>query len=569
MRKMFRRNKKSNVTLDITNPKIFNMLLKIVEERDYDIPDIFVKYMTDDIIFTSLLTGSNISMENVEKVIAKLFPTVNNDFVVLFNLIFIHSKFEYSHAFPQMSLARVLRNRHISTHDALQCVYDLIKHKIYIEPCILYAVLTKELGPVLMFRRWSTICDTIDRFTKDELHLTEDEMEYLLPSIYDMVPKRVARDREGWKSRVYLYDTGRMRKFVYFDATLEEIYTYMDTYVTNGYTHEIPRNLLDALYAIDNPTATKLSEHEKFEIYKIKRLIQKSVALNANNANVIYWLTGEQRPLMLLDIASSKVPIDDISIFMSNTGMRTIDDSAMERLIRGGVKISTLLPYMSDLKKFLDIIFSFDIFQKYIFDDKLSDITNIENAPNSAYLLDILSINYEVVINDTIVSFVDYLIQYNIIQERIVLLTVNHVLMSNRALFMKLQTDTISILMDGKDKSVYKQYPSAITSTVYNSLSQSEINELIIENPDVASYIPSNFIDVPTILSSMKLHGKEFIPIYHSLTEPIRSDFIISMITEHDVGYGYIADVNTDIQILAIIEAILTYQSNNSYMEDK
>ena len=249
--------------------------------------------------------------------------------------------------------------------------------------------------------------------------------------------------------------------------------------------------------------------------------------------------------------------------------MRTIDDSAMERLIRGGVKISTLLPYMSDLKKFLDIIFSFDIFQKYIFDDKLSDITNIENAPNSEYLLDILSIKYEVAINDTIVSFVDYLIQYNIIQERIVLLTVNHVLMSNRALFMNLQTDTISILMDGKDKSVYKQYPSTITSTVYNSLSQSEINELIIENPDVASYIPSNFIDVPTILSSMKLHGKEFIPIYHSLTEPIRSDFIISMITDHDVGYGYIADVNTDIQILAIIEAILTYQSDNSYIEDK
>lgn len=565
---MFRRNKKSNVTLDVSNPEVFDMLLKIIQERDYDIPDTFVKYMTDEILVTFLLIDNHISMENAEKLITKLFPAVKHQFVVLFNLIYIYSKYEYSHAFPQMVLARVLKNRYISTHDAVQCVYDLIKHEIYIEPCLLFALLTKELGPLLMLRRWSTICDTIDNLTSVELELTEDEMEYLLPAIYDMVPKRVIRDRPDWKSRLYLYDTGRLKKFICFDTTLEEMYVYMDNYVSNEYTHELPMSLVEALYAIDNHASTKLSETDKFDIYKIKRLIQKSVILNANNANLIYWLTGKQRSLMLIDIASSKVPIDDISIFLGNTGLQAIDDSTMEKLIQGGVRISTLLPYMTDLKKFLDIIFSFDTFQKYVFDSRLSDITNIENSYKNEYLLDVLSIDYEVTINDTVLPFIDYLIQYNIIQERIVLLTVNHTLMSNRDLFINLQTDTISILMEGKDKSVYKQYPTTITSSIYNSLSQSEIHDMIVENPEVASYIPSRFVDIPTIVTSMKTNGKQFIPIYHSLLEPIRSDFIISMVTEHDTGYGYIADVNTDIQTIAIIEAILTYQSDNSYIED-
>lgn len=557
---MFRKRDKNKPMLDVTDPEVFDMLLKIIQERDYDIPDTFVKYITDE-LFMTLITDTHITMENAEKLISKAFPVVDQ-YRVIFNLVCLFSRYEYSHLFPQMMLARVLKSRHITLQEALKCVNDLIQNKIYIEPCILFAILTKELGPVLLLRRWSTICDTIDEITKYELVLTDEEMEYILPAIYDMVPKHIIRDRKDWKSRVYLYDTGKMKKFVFFDATLEEMYVYMDTYVINEYTFELPHSLLDALYAIDNPTATKLSEHDKFDIYKIKRLIQKSVILNANNANLIYWLTGEQRALLLLDIASSKVPIDNIAIFMKNTGMRSIDDSTMERLIQGGVKVSTLIPYMSELKKFFDTIFSFEVFKKYVFDDRLSDITNIENASNSEYLLDLLSIDYDIEVNDTTLPFVDYLIQYDLIQERLVLLTVSHVLMSNRDLFMKLQTDTISILMEGKDKSVYKQYPATITPSVYQALSQTEINEMIIDTPEVAAYIPSRFIDIPTILTSMKTNGIDFIPIYHSLTEPIRSDFIISMIANHDVGYGYIADVNTDLQTIAIIEAVLTYQSN-------
>lgn len=563
---MFRKNTKN--TLDTTNPDVFDMILKIVQEREYDIPNTFIKYITDD-MFISLVTDEYIDIENVEKLVDTVYPYLQDQYFTVFSIIYIYCKDKYAHMFPQMMVAKVIKSRHITMRRALDCVYNIISHGIYVEPCIVYALLTKELGPFLLLRRWNTLCSTIEDILNYRLHLSSNEMEYLLPALYDMIPKRVIRDREDWKSRVYLYDTGRMKKFIYRDATLEEIYVYMDNYVSNECTHEIPRTLLEALYEIDNPMATKLTEQEKFDIYKIKKLIQKSVALNANNANIIYWLTGEQYGLMLLDIASSQVPIRDISIFMQNIGLRKIDDSTMERLIQGGIRLSTLIPYMSDIKKFLDIIFSFDIFHNYVFDDRLSDITNIENASKNEYLLDILSIDYDIIVNDIAVPFVDYLIQYNIIQERIVLLTVNHTLMSNRELFMKLQTDTTSILMEGKDKSVYTQYPATIISSVYQALSQTEINDMIIENPEVASYIPSRFIDIPTILASIKMNTTNFIPMYHSLTEPIRSDLIISMVTSHDVGYGYIADVNTEVQTLAIIEAILDYQTNKSYIENE
>ena len=70
---MFRKRDKNKPMLDVTDPEVFDMLLKIIQERDYDIPDTFIKYITDE-VFMSLITNTHITMENAEKLINKAFP---------------------------------------------------------------------------------------------------------------------------------------------------------------------------------------------------------------------------------------------------------------------------------------------------------------------------------------------------------------------------------------------------------------------------------------------------------------------------------------------------------------
>lgn len=541
--------------------KIDSLIAKIIYERLYDVPESFCRYISNK-TFENIVTSYKLKddFSKLESFVNTVYPTLKIRQSTLITICWILQTFDegytfkdIAYMFPQDEVAYMLKISGADGNTIYHIICNYAHHNIYIKKDLMEVYIKRTHGVFWKFKKSEFIFDHLINFFMNDSADKDiiSSRKYIIPVIYEIFSRAKLRGSVYYNIKD-VYKLTDNEVFIDINGlSLNDTDDYLDMYIANSCSHDIPIEFAHAMLHAENTTLIHNVINQPV-LDHIKNLIYHSIYLNANNVNLIYW--DIDKDTLLDDIAMSKVPVKSLYSVMDKFGIDTIKESTIRALINGGVHINELVPYMNNFLKYFDLIFSPQVFSKFIYK---KNTTRIDKSDIS-YIMDLLSIDVDIDMTDgTSLPLLDYIIQTDALANVGLYIkpSVEVFIVSQYELFHKLSTDSKNKILSIKDERyMYIHCPNIMSESDYTR-PISWFNDILEENPLALKYIPFHLVDKELLSKLLGKYG--YIEPTSLHTYPINAKDVLDLIIQYNVGYGYIADLPTSLQIDAILKVLV------------
>lgn len=582
--------------LKYNTPDLVNLKKEIVKERKFDVPDDFFRNINDDFIMWAIFDVSQSNeRDNFIRRYGKRFRSYKHFIVTCIDL----NNFDNVYVFNQEmiakwchklrsnisdeNMAKIIYNYAIYEDVDINLIYTYIKNAVRLNPFTftssesdLFNAIRDTMRGLLILVKDLTSDENIITRVQSACVLVANNLSYLVKCPSELEEFDIERFYEEYKSAKFI----ALYKSISV-GLLENLKYYLKT----DCKYEIPDDIVDDMeYELNRFVSSvtrglneRLSDNQKSwlrcqvaETYWDIVLI--GLKKNANNlkllkifkhfisrcGDVFGFFSDDVIDTIIKNIRCSKIPLKDfkhvVRLSKYNERVRTVyidaaNSSFINHLIRKGVNLTTLVDAIPIDRYCVQII-------------SYSSKKNIKKLMelNPSLMWGAYTDKKGMSLNDFIVGEVirgmtpDTV--YKVVD--IVLGDINiwRTLNSDNKLFIASSVHPIEYV---------KTHPeSAQIPTIQSALTITMVNDLLRENKNIVSYITN-----PALMSSMTLENLVSAKGWVKLNDHMASlyipsaEMVIKLITDYNVGFGYILDILNTHGQNAVVDYILTVYASN------
>ena len=582
--------------LKYNTPDLVNLKKEIVKERKFDVPDDFFRNINDDFIMWAIFdVAQSNERDNFIRRYGKRFRSYKHFIVTCIDL----NNFDNVYVFNQEmvakwchklrssisdgNMAKIIYNYAIYEDVNINLIYAYIKDAIRLNPFTftspesdLFKAIKDTMRGLLILVKDLTSDENVITRVQSACVLVANNLSYLVKCPSELEEFDIERFYEEYKSAKFiaLYKSSSV-------GLLENLEYYLKT----DCKYEIPDGIVDDMeYELNRFVSSvtrglneELSDNQKSwlrcqvaETYW--DIVLNGLKKNANNlkllrifkhfisrcGDVFGFFSDDVIDTIIKNIRCSKIPLKDfkhvVRLAKYNERVKTVyidaaNSSFINHLIRKGIDLTTLVDSIPIDRYCVQII-------------SYSSKKNIKKLMelNPSLMWGTHTDKKGMSLNDFIVGEVIRGMTPDTVYK------VVDIVLGDIDIWRTLNSDNKLFIASSVHPIEYvKTHPeSAQIPTIQSALTITMVNDLLRENKNIVSYITN-----PALMSSMTLENLVSAKGWVKLNDHMASlyipsaEMVIKLITDYNVGFGYILDILNTHGQNAVVDYILTVYASN------